>query len=302
MSKAWSDIVRVTTAPTVDGVTVTASADGIFLPAADAESLAANGDAVVQVESLDELENGTFSHGHGKLRISDGAMKVLVEYGQAYARSVVDEGQEGDLVRVRIAATELELADDAVVGNQVVVNAGDAAQLFGLNPRQRSRLLAGRPVTIRDGARAIRFVPRSNAQYGSAKGPLGGKGDDASDFGVYIPDMGWGSPVRPLPRYEIGLATAIVQEWSLLGYERGPLVGSVVLEPGAEATLEVFMPWERLRVEREEQTGTTFKRSKEMNALSRTTSRIAVDAVMELETPTTLKAARQYPLKRSPRS
>jgi hypothetical protein len=94
---------------------------------------------------------------------------------------------------------------------------------------------------------------------------------------------GWGSPLKELPRYEIGLAVAIAQTWRLVGYERGALVGSISLEPGAEATLEVFTS-ERQRIERDEQTGTTFERSSEVSGLGRTTSRVAVDAATELGT------------------
>ncbi len=297
IAPSWAHLMPVKATQNRFKQPITASADGIFLPATEPEALIySRVRTSVVVRELDKLENGQVAFdANTKLAISPAAMQVLLKHGEAYARCLDQSGKLVDMVPVILETDEIDVDAAREIPSQLNLTVTGRSQTLHIPDAERERLARGESVVFRHGSRAVRVRPRSMAArsitlrspslFDSLRGIPGGfVFRPGGPLRIFDPnDPPWGQPFRTMPRFEIGIATPIVQQWELLGYERGPMVGSVVLEPGAETLVEVFT-WERLHIQRAEETGTTFERNAEVSALTRTTSRVSMDTATELGT------------------
>ncbi len=298
VSPAWSKMLAVKATKNLFNQPITASSDGTFLPSVEPEALVESRMRLpIIVRDLDQLEKGEFLlSDNQRLSIVPKAMEVLLSHGQAYARVHDKDGDPVALVPIVLETEEADVDISGEIPAQLVFSVAGNEIAVQLSDAQRTGLASGTIITIRKGPNAIRLTPRANAGAVPQFQTLAIRDRmeealrdmrDMLDGRGLLPDQTtikpWVGSARKLPKYEIGIATPIEQNWELLGYERGPLVGSIVLEPGAEATVEVFT-WERLRIQREEETGTSFESNAEVSALTRATSRVTMDTATELGT------------------
>lgn len=321
VASEWAKRIKIKEVKINQG-TISASADKTFLPTGSVAREAIRNAESIPVSDLEKLENGTMPYpgeisGGGKggaLKLTAKAMEVLMNNGQAYARIIKADGtQEGHaLVTLMVKTAKVSLAQTA--STEIRISSDKEAPPLKLTTTQKNYLQGGLPITIRYGQEAVFVVPQQSDENDNdpnasqptnelwttlndvkkeelkeakrkAKEEALQKAKEESKRKTQEAKQkeGWEAPFKALPRYEIGLATAISQKWTLLGYERGSLVGSISLEPGAEATVEVFS-WEKMQEQKDEESTTEFERNVEVGGLGRTTSRIAIDAATELGT------------------
>ncbi len=301
---AWAGFQNVKAAQTTNGETVSVGIDRLFLPSGKPASASRPSPAPLAVVDLTALELGTIRHpSGGRVQAVAKTVDQLLESGEGLAYLLNARGNRTGSVTLTLREYTAQLSNLSWLTTAPVrIQVDGAIESVELDSDQRGDLMGPRAFTrVRAGKRAVRLTLAREPSLSSdgiiqATPPQTQIVPIASGFGFSMkdflglrpldsanPDAPMTEPVRELPRIEIVLATPIVQRWTLLGYERGPLIGSVLLEPGTEASIEVFS-WERLRLEREELAGTSLEENTELTALARSTARVAVDTATELGT------------------